>query len=65
MISNRLTMWAVCICNRFDDTNTENLRNAVQRSENDVNVFFFDPRRIDWEDYIVHTHIPGLVKHEF
>ncbi|PWA43942.1 NAD(P)-binding domain, Fatty acyl-CoA reductase [Artemisia annua] len=49
----------------FEDTNTENLRNVVQRSENDVNVFFFDPRRIDWEDYILHTHIPGLVKYEF
>nr|GEW62311.1 fatty acyl-CoA reductase 3-like [Tanacetum cinerariifolium] len=47
----------------YDDTNTEKLRKAVIDSE--TKDFYFDPRIIDWEDYFLHTHIPGLVKYEF
>lgn len=45
--------------------NTEKLRRAVRESEVDENVFDFDPRIIDWEDYLLNTHIPGVVKYEF
>ncbi|GJQ94230.1 alcohol-forming fatty acyl-CoA reductase-like protein [Tanacetum coccineum] len=47
----------------YDDMNTEKLRKAVIDSE--TKDFYFDPRIIDWEDYFLHTHIPGLVKYEF
>ena len=47
----------------FDDSNTENLRVAIRESDVDVNLFDFDPRCIDWEDYIMNTHIPGLTKY--
>ncbi|PWA78006.1 NAD(P)-binding domain, Fatty acyl-CoA reductase [Artemisia annua] len=47
----------------YDDLNTEKLRKAVGNSENKD--FYFDPRIIDWEDYILHTHIPGIVKYGF
>nr|POE55219.1 putative fatty acyl-coa reductase 4 [Quercus suber] len=48
---------------RFDDSNTEKLRVAIRESDVDVNLFYFDPRCIDWEDYIMNTHIPGLRKY--
>nr|POE57811.1 alcohol-forming fatty acyl-coa reductase [Quercus suber] len=44
----------------FDDSNTEKLRVAIRESDVDENLFNFDPRCIDWEDYIMNTHIPGL-----
>ncbi|KAK7849067.1 alcohol-forming fatty acyl-CoA reductase-like [Quercus suber] len=47
----------------FDDSNTEKLRVAIRESDVDVNLFYFDPRCIDWEDYIMNTHIPGLRKY--
>lgn len=40
-----------------DYMNTEKLRKAVIDSE--TKDFYFDPRIIDWEYYILHTHIPG------
>ncbi|KAI3523286.1 hypothetical protein L1887_01346 [Cichorium endivia] len=49
----------------YDDMNTEKLRRAVRMSGNEENIFYFDPRIIDWEDYFQHTHIPGVVKHGF
>ncbi|XP_071701345.1 fatty acyl-CoA reductase 3-like [Rutidosis leptorrhynchoides] len=51
--------------NLYDDTNTEKLRRTIRESKNDENVVYFDPKVIDWEDYLIHTHIPGLVKYEF
>ncbi|KAI3791814.1 hypothetical protein L2E82_05677 [Cichorium intybus] len=51
--------------NMYDDINTEKLRNAVKKSKHEENVFYFDPRVIDWEDYFLHTHIPGLVRYVF
>ena len=29
----------------------------------DTHLFEFDPKCIDWEHYIMNTHIPGLVKY--
>ncbi|XP_022153045.1 fatty acyl-CoA reductase 3-like isoform X2 [Momordica charantia] len=48
---------------RFDDTNLEKLRIATQDIDRDANTLFLDPRDINWEDYFVNIHIPGLVKH--
>ncbi|KAL7596243.1 alcohol-forming fatty acyl-CoA reductase [Lactuca sativa] len=49
----------------YDDMNTEKLRRAVRDSGDEEKYFYFDPRVIDWEDYFQHTHLPGVVKHEF
>ncbi|CAI9262922.1 unnamed protein product [Lactuca saligna] len=49
----------------YDDINTEKLRNMVRESKQDDVFFNFDPKIIDWEDYFLHTHIPGVVRYEF
>ncbi|KAM3202040.1 hypothetical protein P3L10_029664 [Capsicum annuum] len=46
---------------RFDDSNTERLRMTMKECKMD-DVFNFDPSCINWEDYLMHTHIPGVVK---
>ncbi|VVB16825.1 unnamed protein product [Arabis nemorensis] len=46
----------------FDDLNTERLR--MRRKENIKELggsFEFDPKSIDWDDYMSNTHIPGLI----
>ncbi|XP_022996086.1 fatty acyl-CoA reductase 3-like, partial [Cucurbita maxima] len=46
----------------FDDTNTKRLRNDIRN--NDTNeAFVMDPKDINWEDYFMNVHFPGLVKH--
>ncbi|GFQ06078.1 fatty acyl-coa reductase 3 [Phtheirospermum japonicum] len=51
----------------FDDMNTERLRRAAKEScgasENEI--FNFDPKCINWDDYVMYTHIAGVVKHAF
>ncbi|KAL6182146.1 hypothetical protein ACLB2K_043569 [Fragaria x ananassa] len=47
----------------FDDTNAEELRRIASEKYTDAGSFNFDPKCIDWEDYFMHTHIPGLAKH--
>ncbi|PQP93174.1 fatty acyl-CoA reductase 3-like [Prunus yedoensis var. nudiflora] len=47
----------------FDDNNAEELRRITRERFVDAEAFNFDARCIDWEDYIIHTHIPGLQKH--
>ncbi|KAI3411444.1 Fatty acyl-CoA reductase [Psidium guajava] len=50
----------------FDDTNTEKLRAAARESGSvETDLFYFDPKSIDWEDYVMNTHIPGIVKYVF
>ncbi|KAI3523289.1 hypothetical protein L1887_01349 [Cichorium endivia] len=49
----------------YDDLNTEKLRRAVRESGDEENIFYFDPRIINWDDYFQHTHIPGVVTREF
>jgi fatty acyl-CoA reductase len=48
---------------RFDDTNTEKLRRMAKgyTKNEELN---FDPTSIDWTNYMMNTHIPGLVKYE-
>ncbi|XP_059627502.1 fatty acyl-CoA reductase 3-like [Cornus florida] len=49
----------------FDDMNTEKLRMAARESCVETDLFYFDPKIIDWEDYFMNTHIPGVVRHVF
>ncbi|VVB10469.1 unnamed protein product [Arabis nemorensis] len=49
----------------FDDTNTTNLQRMVLKTGAEAEMFYFDPKIINWEDYLVNTHIPGLVKYVF
>ena len=45
--------------------NTEKLRMAVRASGAEADLFYFDPKCIDWEDYFMNIHIPGAVKYVF
>ncbi|XP_050370507.1 alcohol-forming fatty acyl-CoA reductase-like [Argentina anserina] len=47
----------------FDDANTQKLWKTANESFLEVGSFNFDATCIDWEEYIKHTHIPGLLKH--
>ncbi|XP_027345646.1 fatty acyl-CoA reductase 1-like [Abrus precatorius] len=48
----------------FDDTNTENLRKVTKDHlpVEDVGLDF-DPKSIDWTEYMMNAHIPGLLKY--
>lgn len=47
----------------FDDTNTENLRKALKGLDMEIAGLDFDPNSIDWTDYLMNAHIPGLLKY--
>ncbi|KAK4492258.1 hypothetical protein RD792_003061 [Penstemon davidsonii] len=47
----------------FDDFNTETMRRTLRRSNVDASMFEFDPICIQWEQYFMNTHFPGLVKY--
>ncbi|KAG9158121.1 hypothetical protein Leryth_000278 [Lithospermum erythrorhizon] len=49
----------------FDDMNTEKLRRAAEKGEAEMDLLYFDPKIINWEDYFTKTHIPGIVKYVF
>ncbi|KAH6836680.1 Jojoba acyl CoA reductase-related male sterility protein [Perilla frutescens var. hirtella] len=51
----------------FDDMNTEKLRRAAatDKSVVETDTFYFDPKIINWEDYFMSIHIPGVVKYVF
>jgi fatty acyl-CoA reductase len=38
---------------------------AVRESAADADLFYFDPKCVDWEDYMINVHIPGVVKYVF
>ncbi|KAI4311359.1 hypothetical protein MLD38_036263 [Melastoma candidum] len=46
---------------RFDNNNTDKLIKEMSGEERMA--FPMDPREIDWEDYFVNIHIPGVRKH--
>ncbi|XP_026387272.1 fatty acyl-CoA reductase 3-like isoform X2 [Papaver somniferum] len=48
---------------QFDDANTERLRMLVKMNQVDQDTFYFDPKSIDWDDYLMNIHISGLVKY--
>ncbi|KAI3871802.1 hypothetical protein MKX03_019539 [Papaver bracteatum] len=47
----------------FDDSNTERPRMEARMTE--ASIFYFDPKCINWENYFMNIHIPGLVKYVF
>lgn len=49
----------------FNDSNTEKLQRMVLKTGVETEMFCFDPKIINWDDYFVNTHIPGLVKYVF
>lgn len=50
----------------FDDMNTEKLRRVTkERCSIENEIFYFDPKSINWDDYFVYTHIAGVVKYAF
>ncbi|KAI4334259.1 hypothetical protein L6164_018970 [Bauhinia variegata] len=49
----------------FDDLNTEKLRMTARQGEVETHLFYFDPKEIDWEDYFMNAHLPGIVKYIF
>ncbi|XP_056689935.1 alcohol-forming fatty acyl-CoA reductase isoform X2 [Spinacia oleracea] len=49
----------------YDDSNSEKLRMAAKERGLETDIFFFDPKALNWEDYFINTHLPGLVKHVF
>ncbi|KAH7836556.1 hypothetical protein Vadar_002876 [Vaccinium darrowii] len=48
----------------FDDGNTEKLRMEAREAGGE-GVFNFDPKIIDWEEYFMNIHFPGVVKYLF
>ncbi|XP_020214058.1 fatty acyl-CoA reductase 3 [Cajanus cajan] len=49
----------------FDDLNTEKLRMAARQGRVETDAFYFDPQLIDWDDYFLNIHLPGVVKYIF
>ncbi|XP_060173750.1 fatty acyl-CoA reductase 3-like isoform X2 [Lycium barbarum] len=49
----------------YDDMNTEKLRRAAKEAGIEMDAFNFNPKSINWEDYFLNTHIPGVVKYVF
>ncbi|KAI4313515.1 hypothetical protein L6164_026490 [Bauhinia variegata] len=49
----------------FDDVNMEKLRMTARHGGVDEDLFSFDPKMIEWEDYFMNIHFPGTVKFIF
>ncbi|XP_027908879.1 fatty acyl-CoA reductase 3-like [Vigna unguiculata] len=49
----------------FDDMNTEKLRMAAREGGVERDLFYFDPEVINWDDYFLNIHLPGVVKYIF
>ncbi|GMH11123.1 hypothetical protein Nepgr_012964 [Nepenthes gracilis] len=49
----------------YDDMNTEKLRMIAGECGTEKDIFYFDPKAINWEDYFMNTHYPGIVKYIF
>ncbi|XP_066352789.1 fatty acyl-CoA reductase 1-like [Miscanthus floridulus] len=47
----------------FDDTNMERLRSMMVMNTPEDEMFNFDPKTIDWDDYFYKIHIPGVLKY--
>ncbi|CAO2177358.1 unnamed protein product [Urochloa humidicola] len=47
----------------FDDTNLERLRSTMVMKSPEDEMFNFDPKSIDWDDYFYRIHIPGVLKY--
>ncbi|KAI4313490.1 hypothetical protein L6164_026468 [Bauhinia variegata] len=49
----------------FGDRNMETLERAAKQGGAEMDLFYFDPKMIDWEDYFTNVHFPGIVKYIF
>ncbi|KAL0418314.1 UNVERIFIED_CONTAM: Alcohol-forming fatty acyl-CoA reductase, partial [Sesamum radiatum] len=49
----------------YDDMNSEILRRAAVESGVETDIFYFDPKVINWADYFMNIHLPGAVKYVF
>ncbi|KAK4780499.1 hypothetical protein SAY87_016605 [Trapa incisa] len=49
----------------FNDTNTEKLRSVMKEKTSEADIFYFDPKCINWDDYFTRIHLVGLVKYVF
>ncbi|KAL5056165.1 hypothetical protein RYX36_036847 [Vicia faba] len=49
----------------FDDMNTEKLRIAAREGEVETDLFYFDPKVINWDDYFLNIHLPCVAKYIF
>ncbi|KAL6661995.1 hypothetical protein ACP70R_001379 [Stipagrostis hirtigluma subsp. patula] len=47
----------------FDDMNLERLRLMMAMKSPEDQIFNFDPKTIDWNDYFYKIHIPGVLKY--
>ncbi|RLN03402.1 fatty acyl-CoA reductase 3-like [Panicum miliaceum] len=47
----------------FDDTNLESLRSTMVSKSSEDEMFNFNPKGIDWDDYFYRIHIPGVLKY--
>ncbi|XP_027347611.1 fatty acyl-CoA reductase 3-like [Abrus precatorius] len=47
----------------FDNLHTEKLQIAARHGGVEMDLFYFDPKMIDWEDYFMNIHLPGIVKY--
>ncbi|KAK4440623.1 Fatty acyl-CoA reductase 3 [Sesamum alatum] len=47
----------------FDDANTEGLQITIRECNSNADMFDFDPKCIQWEEYLMNTHFPGVVKY--
>ncbi|XP_062192707.1 fatty acyl-CoA reductase 1-like [Phragmites australis] len=47
----------------FDDMNLERLRLTMAMKTPEDQMFNFDPKTIDWDDYFYRIHIPGVLKY--
>ena len=43
--------------------NTEKLLSSARQGGVETEFFYFDPKMIDWEDYFINIHFPGIIKH--
>lgn len=59
------TNYELIIAYSFDDMNTEKLQMAVRENTTEADIFYFDPKGINWEDYLMNVHLPGVVKYVF
>ncbi|KAI4313496.1 hypothetical protein L6164_026473 [Bauhinia variegata] len=47
----------------FDDSNMEKLEMAAKQGGVAMDLFYFDPKMIDWKDYFIKVHFPSISKH--
>ncbi|KAG4981048.1 hypothetical protein JHK82_034295 [Glycine max] len=50
---------------KFDNTNTEKLLSSARQGGVETELFYFDTKMIDWEDYFINIHFPGIIKYAF